>query len=291
MKAAPFAYERADSVDHAVGLLAAHGEEAKLIAGGQSLAAMMNLRLARPAVLVDVNRVPGLAYVTADGESLRIGALTRHQALEHYPVEIPRFSVLQRTAPMIGHVPIRTRGTFGGSLAHADPAAEWCILALLLDAQILAVSPRGRRSIPAREFFRGFLTTALAPDEMIVEARFSRGATHAALSEFSRRAGDFAVAAAAVAMDVVEGLCTGVRIVLGGVADTPVRAAAAEAVLEGQPADPEAFRAAAAAAAAGVEPTDSLHGSREYKRALVRGLVVRACEQAVQEGGAIDGRD
>jgi carbon-monoxide dehydrogenase medium subunit len=258
MKPAAFTYHRARSVAGAVGLLAELGDDAKVIAGGQSLVAMMNFRLARPEHLVDIARVPELDHIRRDGDTLRIGALVTHHAVEKADLG-PGFAVLSRAMRWIGHLPIRTRGTVGGSLAHADATAEWCLLAVLLDAEIVAVGPSGRRTIPAAEFFHGVFTTALEPGELIVEVVFPRPAPRAALTEFAERRGDFAIVAAAVDLDAS-------RLVLGGVAPLPLEV---PMVL----ADP-------AAAADAIELRDEPGVSAHYRRALVRTLVARACAEA-----------
>ncbi|GAA0502883.1 carbon monoxide dehydrogenase [Saccharopolyspora subtropica] len=283
MKPASFDYHRAHDVRGATELLAELGDEAKLLAGGQSLVAMMNFRLARPAALVDIGRISGLSYQRRDGAALRIGALTTHRAIEtaDAPEIIGPFGVLSRAAGWIGHYPIRTRGTIGGSLAHADSTAEWCLLAVLLDARIVVASTRGRRTVAAADFFHGFLTTALEPDEMIVEVVFPNPAPHAALTEFAQRKGDFAIVAAAVSLDVADGVCRGGRVALGGVDSVPVRVAEAEAVLAGGELGAELFTACANAAAAAIEPGSDAHGSAEYRRRLARTLVVRACQEAM----------
>lgn len=268
MKPAAFTYHRARSVAGAVGLLAELGEDAKVVAGGQSLVAMMNFRLARPEHLVDIARIPDLDRIRRDGPSLRIGALATHHAVERADLG-PDFAVLPDAMRWIGHLPIRTRGTVGGSLAHADATAEWCLLAVLLDAEIVAEGPSGRRAIPAAELFQGVFTTALEPDELIVEVVFGRPAPRAALTEFAERRGDFATVAAAVDLDAP-------RVVLGGVAPVPLRVPAAEEALAagGTPA------AAADAAAAAIDARDEPGASAHYRRALTRTLVVRACEEA-----------
>ena len=204
MKPAPFAYHRAHSVGEAVALLVELGDEAKILAGGLSLVPMMNFRLARPSALIDVTRVQDLSYLRADGGGLRIGALTTHRTVEtsRDPAVTGNFGVLPRSAHWIGHYPIRSRGTFGGSIAHADPASEWCLLAVLLGAQVVLTGPGGRRDVPAAEFFQGYYTTVASPDEMITELWFPRPEPHAVLTEFAPRQGDFAVVAAAVALDV-----------------------------------------------------------------------------------------
>jgi carbon-monoxide dehydrogenase medium subunit len=289
VKPAAYAYHRAYDVREAVELLGELGEDAKILAGGQSLVAMMNFRLARPSALVDVNRISGLSYLRRDGDRLRIGALTRHRAVEttRDPAVLGGYAVLPRAAHWVGHYPIRTRGTFGGSIAHADPTSEWCMLALLLDAEFVAEGPHGRRTIPAAGFFQGFLTTALSPDEMLVEVVFPRPAPRAALTEFAQRRGDFAIVAAAVALDLDDAdgtTCTGARIVLGGVDARPVRVPAAERVLAGAALTGDAFAAAADVAAREVSPPSDVHGSADYRRRLVRTLLTRALEEAAAHG-------
>jgi carbon-monoxide dehydrogenase medium subunit len=283
VKPAAFTYHRAYDAEGAVELLQELGEDAKLIAGGQSLVAMMNFRLARPSALVDINRIDALRYLRRDGDLLRIGALTAHHTVETSGAtpELAGFGVLSRAARWIGHYPIRTRGTIGGSVAHADSTAEWCLLAVLLDAEVAIRGGDGERTVPAAEFFHGFLSTALEPDEMVVEVRFPRPAPHAALTEFAQRKGDFAIVAAAVDLDVSDGQCRGGRIALGGVDAVPVRVPEAEAVLEGAPATADTFREAARAAAAAVHPGSDAHGDASYRRALARTMVERACAEAV----------
>jgi carbon-monoxide dehydrogenase medium subunit len=286
VKPSRFKYHRAESVDEAIRLLENLGEDAKLIAGGQSLVPMMNFRLARPTALVDIGRIPGLSFIRLEDDGLRIGALTPHRAIEATsdPEILKGYSMLTRAARWIGHPPIRTRGTFGGSLAHADPAAEWCILALLLDAEVVVAGPSGTRTIAASDLFVGFLTTALAPNEMILEARFPNRAPHSSFHEFARRQGDFAVVAAAVWLDLDGRACRSGRIVLGGVASTPVRASEAEAILTDAPLDPARMREAAGAAAAALTPIADVHGSSAYRRQLASVLVRRALEDAARGG-------
>ncbi|MHA6625912.1 FAD binding domain-containing protein [Pseudonocardia sichuanensis] len=268
MKPAAFTYHRARTVPGAVGLLAELGDDAKVIAGGQSLVAMMNFRLARPEHLIDIGRIPGLDAITRDSGALRLGALVTHHAVETADLG-PDFRVLSEAMAWVGHLPIRTRGTVGGSIAHADATAEWCLLAVLLDAQVVVEGPAGRRSIAAEEFFQGVFTTALEPDELIVEVVFPRPAPRAALTEYAERRGDFAIVAAAVDLDVP-------RVVLGGVATVPLRVPRAEAVLAGGGAPSEVGEAAAEAIDARDEPGISAH----YRRGLVRTLVARACAEA-----------
>ncbi|MCC5949152.1 MAG: FAD binding domain-containing protein [Nitriliruptoraceae bacterium] len=280
MKPPPFTYRRAASIDEAVALLASDEVDAKVLAGGQSLTPMLNLRLTRPELLVDVGRLPGLRYIRRGDDGLHVGALTRHDQFEHYPAPLDGFDVLREAAPLIGHHPIRTRGTIGGSLAHGDGSAEWCILAVLLDATITAVSGRGSRIIEADGFFEGLFTTTLEPDELIVDIHFPRPRQHAALEEFARRHGDFAVVAAAVAFDVEHERVTDPRIVLGGVATTPVRCRAAEAVLDGESPTDDAFEAAGRAVADEIEPPGDLHAPPEVRRRMADRLVRRALRRA-----------
>jgi len=280
VKPAPFAYHRADSVAQAVTLLAGLGDEAKILAGGQSLVPMMNLRLARPTALVDVTRIPGLSYLRSSADGLHIGALTPHRAIEtaHDPMVAAGFGVLPRSAPWIGHYPIRARGTFGGSIAHADPASEWCMLALLLEANVVLEGPAGQRVLPAAEFLQGYYTTAAAPDEMITEVWFPRPAPRAALTEFAERQGDFAVVAAAVSLEVADGVCRSARVVLGGVGPLPVQVATG--AVAGQPATAQTWRAMGEHAASQIEPPSDTHGSSAFRKQLAATLVSRALAEA-----------
>jgi aerobic carbon-monoxide dehydrogenase medium subunit len=287
VKPAAFEYRKASTVEEAIELLAELGEDAKLLAGGQSLVPMMNFRLVRPSALVDITGVADLQYVEQWEGGLRVGALTPHRWIELMddPEVLEGFSVLKRAARWVGHYPIRTRGTFGGSIAHADPSAEWCMLAVLLDAEIVAVGPGGERGIPARDFFHGFFMTALEPDEMVVEVRFPRPAPHAAVQEFARRAGDFAIVSAAVALDLRDGECREARVVLGGVADVPLRVEEAQSVLEGSDASREAFEEAGREAARVIDPPSDVHGNAEYRRDLAAVLVRRALVEAAGDAG------
>jgi aerobic carbon-monoxide dehydrogenase medium subunit len=282
VKPAAFEFRRASTVEEAVGQLEELGDDAKLLAGGQSLVPMMNFRLVRPSALVDVTGVGGLQYVEGEGEGLRIGALTPHRWVElmEDPEVLEDFGVLKRAARWVGHYPIRTRGTFGGSIAHADPSAEWCMLAVLLDAEIVVLGPGGERVIPASEFFYGYFMTALEPTEMVVEVRFPEPAPHAAIQEFARRAGDFAIVAAAVSVDASEGKSRSASVVLGGVADVPLRVEEAEKVLEGAELGAEAFEEAGREAARAIDPASDIHGSAVYRRDLASVLVKRALAEA-----------
>ncbi|MCA1717807.1 MAG: xanthine dehydrogenase family protein subunit M [Actinobacteria bacterium] len=288
MKPAAFEYRRATAVEDAVDQLTELGDEAKLLAGGQSLVPMMNFRLVRPSALVDVAGIPDLQYLEPhDGRGLKIGALTPHRWVEEMedPELLEGFSVLKRAARWVGHYPIRTLGTFGGSIAHGDPSAEWCMLAALLNAEVVAVGPGGERVVLASDFFHGFFMTALEPDEMIVEVRFPQPAPNAALQEFARRAGDYAIVAAAVTLDIDDGKCRSARVVLGGVADIPLRVSEAEQVLEGAEVGREAFEEAGREAAKVIDPPSDVQGTAEYRRDLSAVMVRRALEEAAGDAG------
>jgi carbon-monoxide dehydrogenase medium subunit len=283
MKPAVFEYHRAFDLRGAVELLAELGDDAKLLAGGLSLVAMMNFRLARPAALIDLTRIDDLSYLRRDGDgALRIGALTTHHTVETgHAVLGDEFGVLPRAARYMGHYPIRTRGTFGGSIAHCDATAEWCLLALLLDARVVVTSrDRGTREIAAGEFLLGYFSTALEPDEAVVEVIFPRPAAHAALTEFAQRKGDFAIVAAAVDLDLVDGRCRSGRVALGGVDATVVRIPEAEALMTDADAGEDLWLEVADAAAGAIEPGSDAHASADHRRHLTRTLLVRALREA-----------
>jgi aerobic carbon-monoxide dehydrogenase medium subunit len=284
VKPAPFSYHRAGDVAEALELLAGFDGEAKLLAGGQSLVAMMNFRLARPPALIDVTRIAGLSYLRAGPDGLRIGALTPHRAVEttRDPAVLDGFGVLPRSAHWIGHYPIRVRGTFGGSIAHADPASEWCLLAVLLEARIVLRGPDGERTVPAGEFFLGLYETAADPGEMITEIWFPRPARRTALTEFAQRQGDFAIVAAAVSAQVTGDTCDAVRIVLGGVASRPLLLDTGE--LAGSPATAATWQAAGELAAAAIDPPSDGHASGDYRKRLAATLVTRALTEATGAG-------
>jgi len=282
MKPAPFDYHRVDTVEDALERLGELGDDAKVLAGGQSLVPMMNFRIVRPPALVDITRVPDLKYVARDDGTLRIGALALHREIEHADADLlGGFGVLKAAAPLVGHFPIRARGTFGGSVAHGDPASEWCMLTMLLDGEIVARGPDGERVIPAADFFLGFFTTALEPGEILTEVRLADPPDGAAIEEFARRHGDFAIVAAAAAVDVEDGACTRARVVVGGVDEVPLRVEAAEEVLAGSDLGAEAIEEAAQAAARAVEPGSDIHGSAEYRKKLTAVLLRRALTRAV----------
>jgi aerobic carbon-monoxide dehydrogenase medium subunit len=284
MKPPPFEYYRATTVEEAIALLSEHGSDAKLLAGGQSLLPMMKLRLARPRILVDLHWARDLAYVRQADATVAFGAMARLAELESDQVRA-RCPMLAEVARDIGHPPIRHRGTVCGSLAHADPAGELPVLALALDAELVATGPKGGRVIPARDFFVTMLTTSLGAEEMLTEARFPvlQPGSGWGFSELSRRPGDFAIVAAAAALDVgAAGVITKVQMALGAVADRAIRCPEAEVALVGQRAGTAAFEAAAALASAPLEPPSDVHGSSGYRRHLAKVLMQRALTQAWQ---------
>ena len=284
MKPAPFEYFAPDTVEEALSLLHEHGDEAKVLAGGQSLVPAMNFRLARPAVIVDIGRLGELAAIDdSDPDTVAVGARVRHLDLERNDIGGPLGRLLADTARWVGHYPIRVRGTFGGSLAHADPAAEWCVLARALDAEMGCRSADGARTVSAADFFEMVFTTALEPNELLERVTLPRlgDSFGVGMAEFARRFGDFAIVLAVAAVDRDGEGVRSARIALGGVEGRPMRAAAAEQALAGAEAGPDAIAAAAAAAADEVDPVGDIHGSPEYRRDLVRAMVTRALQQAL----------
>jgi aerobic carbon-monoxide dehydrogenase medium subunit len=283
MKPVAFVYHEPRTVEEATALLAEVGPaDGRVLAGGQSLVPAMALRLARPSHLVDINRIEDLARLGFTDQALSIGACVRHAAF-HKPLGPgPLERLLSSVVRHIAHYPIRTRGTFCGSLANADPASEWCLVASTLGAILVADSSRGRRMIQAADFFRGIMTTALRPDELLVEARIPMPAqeTRFGFYEFSRRAGDFAQAMTLAAFELADGVIANPRIGVGGVEGAPRRLAAAEAYLVGRSPTPETFEAAADLARGDVEPAEENVEGADYKRDLVRATTMRALEQA-----------
>ncbi len=283
MKPAPFRYLRADSGDQVTALLAEHGPDAKVLAGGQSLLPPMNMRLARPAALVDLHRVRELDYVRHEAGALAIGAATRQRDVELSSEVRDRCPPLVEALRHVGHVEIRNRGTVCGSLAHADPAAELPLLCVLLEGQLVARGRRGERTIAARDFFLGALTTALAADEWLAEVRLPAlppGAGWAFL-ELARRRGDFALVAVAVLLErATDGTCAAARIAVGGVGSTPLRAVRAERALVGQELTVGAFAVAGREASEPLTPPSDAQASGEYRRTVATVLVERALAQA-----------
>jgi carbon-monoxide dehydrogenase medium subunit len=298
LKPAPFAYVAPRSLAEALALLARHGEEGKLLAGGQSLVPVLNFRLAQPAVLIDVNRVPELdGLALAGGErnvgELRMGALTRHRRLEVDPLVRAHAPLLAEAAPHIAHPQIRARGTVGGSLAHADPRAELPALAVALGARLRLRREGGDRWVAAEEFYTGLFGTLLAADELVTEIAWPapRAGEGAAFAEAARRHGDYAqVGVAAVVRLDDGGRLAQARLVFLSVADRPFVASGAMAVLAGQLPGDELFATAARQAAAEIEPGDDIHASAAFKRHLAERLTLRVLRRAVARArGGVDG--
>ncbi|HEY2596954.1 MAG TPA: xanthine dehydrogenase family protein subunit M [Candidatus Dormibacteraeota bacterium] len=237
MKPSDFRYTVPATVDEAVSLLSREGGAGKVLAGGQSLVPLMNLRLAAPTLLVDLNRNPDLQFVRDRDDVLSIGSMTRHHEVATNALVAKRLGLLAHAASLIGYPAIRNRGTLGGSLAHADPAAEMPLVALTLDAELVAVGPGGRRTIPAAEFFGGFFTTALEPAEVLTEIHFQIGGTTEpwAFKEHARKTGDFAVAAVAATATLGGGRVQRLRVGIAGTSDRPIRAGELEQMLTGRP--------------------------------------------------------
>jgi carbon-monoxide dehydrogenase medium subunit len=268
---AKFEYLRAGSADEAISLLSDHGDDAKLLAGGHSLLPLMKLRLATPAVLVDVGRLAELSYVRDAGDHIAIGALTRHRDLQTSSVLAEHAPVLAHVAGMVGDPQVRHRGTIGGSLAHGDPASDLPAVVLALGGTLVARGPDGERQIDAGQFFEGFLETALRPDEMLVEVRVPKCESGWSYQKFNRRAQDWAIVGAVAAR-----YAGGTGVALVNMGPTPVRAAAVEGAL----ASGASASDAAQSADQGTEPSDDLNASAEYRRHLARVLVRRALEEA-----------
>jgi carbon-monoxide dehydrogenase medium subunit len=281
MKPAAFTRHVPKTLDEALKILAEVApQDGRILAGGQSLVPIMAFRMARPAHLVDINEVAGLDALKVDGGHLSVGARVRHAAFHKPPVEGPLGALLASVVRHIAHYPIRMRGTFCGSLAHADPASEWCLTAATLDADLIAKSTRGSRTVAAKHFFEGIMSTALKDDELLAEARLPvlPAGTKFGFNEFSRRAGDFAMASSLAVYRLEGGKIVGARIGVGGAEPAPRRIAEAEAVLNGRPPGDAAFRAAAEAAAEAVDPLEDHQTTGEYRRDLVRAVVRRALE-------------
>lgn len=283
MKPAPFEYYRPRTLDEALALLAEHGGDARPLAGGQSLIPAMSFRLATPAALVDLNAIEELSYIAAGG-GLRLGGMTRHCAIERSELVAREAPLVASAMPFVAHPAIRTRGTIGGSLAHADPAAELPAVMVVLGATMTLRSRDRSRSIPADAFFTGLFQTALEPGELLTEIDVPRqpAGTGWAFQEISRRHGDFALAGAAVAVTLDDrGRCRTARVALLGVGDRPMIAEHASRVLAGQAPAPEAIRAAAEAVAADdIDPPGDIHASARYRRRLAAVLTRRCLEQA-----------
>ena len=283
MKPPPFDYHCPETLDDALALLAEHGEAAKVLAGGQSLVPMLNLRLLHPEVLVDINRLPGLGHVHTEDGQLRIGALARHKAV-HDSAEVREACPLMAAAyAHVAHGPIRNRGTLCGNLCHADPASEMPAVALVCDAEFVLRSAAGARTVGAAAFFTGALSTAIRPDELLVEIRVMQSPARQGWSfqEVSARKGDFAYVAVGATVELDGGACRAVRLGCAGVGDGPHRARAAEDALEGAAPTEDALRRAAEIAAQGIDPGEDYHADADYRRDLVRSLTRRTLAEAL----------
>ena len=284
MKPAAFDYYAPTTIDDVMVLLRRHGSDARLLAGGLTLLPMMNFRLAAPEVIIDLNRIPELAFIREAGGQVHIGAMTRQRALEFSPVIAKDLPLLHEAIKMVGHLPTRSRGTIGGSLANADSAAEIPMILQVLEGEVLVRSPDGERTIPAAELILDAMTTSLAESEMLAEVRFQvmpQGALFA-VEEFSRRRGDFAIAAVAAMLVVKDGLCEKARIATAGVSSFSSRLRAAEEILEGRALDADAIRKASEAAGASIEPVSDRNASEEYRRHLTRVLTTRVLNRAAE---------
>ena len=285
MVPAAFEYRAPTTLQEALELLRDHGDDAKVMAGGQSLIPLLKLRFAAPAVVVDIGRVPGLAGVAADAETVRLRALTRHVDIERDAGLERTCPILRDTAPQIADPLVRNRGTVGGSLCHADPAGDWGAVMLALDAQLVAMSPAGERVIPAVEFFQGPFTTALRPDEVLTEVRIPGGPPIAPSSgtylKLERKVGDFATVGVAVQVQLTNGTVERAGIGLTAVGPNSLKAVDAERSLVGRPPTGEAITEAARLAAAAAEPRDDVRGSAAYKRDVVRVFVQRGLRAVV----------
>jgi CO/xanthine dehydrogenase FAD-binding subunit len=290
MKPPPFDYADPRTVAEAVSLLARHEGEAKILSGGQSLIPLLNMRLARPSLLIDIAKVPDLDYVREADGGLAIGAMTRQRTVEFSPVVRKRHPLLHAATLLIAHPQNRNQGTVGGSLAHADPAAELPALAVVLDATLRAVGPGGERTIAAADFFVTYLTTALEPAEVLIEVRFPTlpDRTGWSVMELARRHGDFALAGAVTTVTLdSSGRCAAAHLVLFGVGATPVRARAAESLIVGEKPDAKLWERAGEKASAEIdEPLTDVHATAAYRRDLARVLTRRALAEAAGRAAA-----
>jgi CO/xanthine dehydrogenase FAD-binding subunit len=286
MKPPEFDYIVATDCDTAVAALARAGGEAKILAGGQSLMPMLNFRLLHPSILVDINRIPGLGFIDETPDSIRIGALTRHFQLETSSLIAQHFPVLSCAVAHVGHLAIRNRGTIGGSLSHADPAAELPMMAVLLDATLRIVSAAGSRSVAARDFFLDAMTVDLNGTELLTEIVLPKlpAQTGWGFEEIVRRHGDFALAAAAATLTLSGNEIVQARIALTGVGPTPLRAADAESLLVGRGFDESLCRRAIAAVREAISPETDLHASADLRRHLAGVLTSRALTAAWRRG-------
>jgi CO/xanthine dehydrogenase FAD-binding subunit len=288
MKPPKFEYHAPKTLDEALAVLRRYDGEAKVLAGGQSLMPLLNFRLSRPGALVDLNGVAELAGIRETDGQLRLGAMTRQRAIEFSPVVAQRLPLLLEATKLVGHLPIRSRGTIGGSIAHADPSAEYPAVLTALDGDVVVRGSKGERIIKASELFQTYLTTSLAPDEILTEVRLPVMDARAgwAFEEFSRRHGDFAIVGIAAVIAGDRARCTMARLATAGAGPVPVRLRAAEEILERDGLGDAAIEAAARRAAELVNPDSDLHASADYRRNLTRVLTERAVRRAITRLGA-----
>ena len=283
MKPCAFEYFNPQSVQEAIELLDRYGDEAKIIAGGQSLVPMMNFRLARPEILIDITGIKELDYVKTEGDELVIGALTRERDIEQSPLVVEKWPILSKAISFIGHSAIRNRGTIGGSLVHADPSAEIPTSLCALNGNVKVVGPSGEKILEPEEFFMTYLTTSLEPSDLLVEVRIPAlpEKTGWSFGELSRRSGDFAIVAVGILLFTeTAGVCREARISMGGVAPTPVRAEEAEALLAGQKITEKLIAEAAQQAAEETDTEPDYHASAEYRMDMARVFVKKGLQEA-----------
>ncbi len=290
MKPAPFEYQRAHSIEHALGLLAEHGPEAKLIAGGQSLTPMMAMRLVRPTWLIDIAGIDALSHVTITDHDVRVGGATPQYVLAEHAELGQCLPIIGQALAWVGHIQTRNRGTLGGSLVHADPSAELPLVSVLLDARLILQSGRaGRRELPAREFFNGPMSTVIEPDECLIEIvlpRWRASRCGSAFDEVAIRHGDFALVSACAQMALdAEGRCQQAALALGGADNIPLDYSAEVTALIGRVPTEEAIDRIARSVVARLSPPTDLHASADYRRALARTLCVRVLRSALARAG------
>lgn len=288
MKPPRFTYRVPSTVEEAIYLLDQFGDEAKILAGGQSLMPLLNFRLARPSVLIDLNNVQELAYVREEQKTLALGAMTRHRTIERATAILRRCCLFSEAVPLIGHVAVRNRGTVGGSLAHGDPAAEWAAIAVALGGSCEIIGPLGTRTVDAQQFFTGYLTTVLQSSEMLREILlpWPPAGSGTAFMETARRHGDFAVAGVAAVIErSLDGLISNARIAVMSVMPTIIRVQEAEKSLEGSCGSDSDMAEAGAIASKCVDPIGDVYGSRDYKKHLVAVLTERTLKRAAARAG------
>lgn len=293
MKPPPFEYHDPGSVGEALALIGRYASEARLLAGGQSLVPLLNFRLASPAALIDLNQIAELSYIREQDGRLRIGAMTRQREIEFSPIVRERLPLLAEATRMIGHLPTRTRGTIGGSIAHADPAAEYPCVVQALGGEMVLRSASGERVLEPAQFFQGFMSTAIGADEMLVEVRLPVAEPHAgwAFEEFSLRRGDFALAGIAAVIVAENERCVSARIAACAVGETLLRLGEAEETLREGGLSAQNIEDAAKCAAEHVRPADDIHATADYRRRLVRVLARRAIVRAAERSRAIGKAD